>query len=130
MPRPVQNPDSITALRTRVRAVEQAASDVVLAVESLRAALRQTGVAVDELLRDRAGVPAPLPTPAPRPTDPLTPPGVPRFLRSKEVTRLSGLSRTTIWRMASEGKFPERRRITARTVGWLASDVEEWIRTR
>jgi predicted DNA-binding transcriptional regulator AlpA len=32
--------------------------------------------------------------------------------------------------MASDGRFPERRRITERTVGWLAEDVENWVRTR
>jgi len=132
MPRTVQPPDPITTVRTRLRAAEQATSDVVLAVESLRTALRQAVAALDDLPRDRAWVPASPPAPPPRPkrTDPPTTQGAPRFLRSKEVTRLCGLSRTTIWRMASDGKFPQRRRITARTVGWLTEEVEGWIRTR
>jgi predicted DNA-binding transcriptional regulator AlpA len=54
----------------------------------------------------------------------------PRFLRFKEVGLMCGLSRTTIWRMQRDGKFPERRRIGPNAVRWLAGDVEEWIRTR
>ena len=47
----VQSPDPISTLRSRLRAAEQAASEIVVAVESLRAALRQVEVAVDDRLR-------------------------------------------------------------------------------
>jgi prophage regulatory protein len=43
---------------------------------------------------------------------------------------MCGLSRTTIWKMQREGKFPERRRIGPNAVRWLAEDVEGWIQTR
>ena len=128
MPRSVQTPDPITSFRTRLRAADQAAGEVVIAVERLRATLRQAFAAVDEMPQERR--PPSNPMPAPRPTGLPVTRDAPRFLRPKDVARMCGLSRTTIWRMQREEKFPERRRITARSVGWLAEDVEEWIRTR
>ena len=53
-----------------------------------------------------------------------------RFLRCPEVCARTGLSRTTLWKLERHGQFPTRRVLTANTVGWLASEVEEWIITR
>ena len=54
----------------------------------------------------------------------------PSILRVQEVSRRVGLSRTTLWRLAKRGEFPQARKLTAKTIGWLESDVEEWIETR
>jgi prophage regulatory protein len=54
----------------------------------------------------------------------------PRFMRAREVARCAGLSQVTIWRMEREGRFPKRRRISSNAVGWLAEEVENWIRSR
>jgi predicted DNA-binding transcriptional regulator AlpA len=57
-----------------------------------------------------------------------------KIIRSKEVQELTGLSRTTIWRLEREGKFPARVpltasnvgwRLTASNVGWRLTDVQE-----
>lgn len=53
-----------------------------------------------------------------------------RFLRSKEVTNITGLSRTTIWRLESIGEFPSRKRLSAGTVGYLLSEVDNWVSER
>lgn len=53
-----------------------------------------------------------------------------RILRTSEVLAMTGLGRTTLWRMERRGEFPARRKITGNTVGWLASEVEEWVKTR
>ena len=39
-----------------------------------------------------------------------------RFVREPEVHRLTGLSRTTRWRLERAGKFPRRRRISENAV--------------
>jgi predicted DNA-binding transcriptional regulator AlpA len=52
------------------------------------------------------------------------------ILRYPAVTTITGLSRTTIWRMEREGSFPPRRQLSANTVGWPRSEVEEWIAAR
>jgi len=53
-----------------------------------------------------------------------------RILRQSEVMAITGLGRTTLWRMEKRGEFPARRRITGNIIGWLASEIEEWIRSR
>lgn len=47
-----------------------------------------------------------------------------------EVHALTGLSRVTIWREEKESRFPSRRLITRKRVGWLREEVEQWIATR
>ena len=49
-----------------------------------------------------------------------------RFVREEERRRLTGLSRTTWWRMEREGQVPKRRALSANSVGWLLSEIIEW----
>lgn len=53
-----------------------------------------------------------------------------KILREAEVNSVSGLSRTTRWRLERENKFPKRRRLGANSIGWLESEVLEWLATR
>lgn len=53
-----------------------------------------------------------------------------RFLREPEVRRLTGLSRTTRWRLERACQFPRRRQISSNAVAWLASEVQRWIDDR
>ena len=54
-----------------------------------------------------------------------------RILREPEVAMMTGLGRTTRYEMERRGDFPRRRRITAHNaVGWLESEVLEWLRSR
>lgn len=52
------------------------------------------------------------------------------YLRWPTVHQVSGLSRVTVWRMERDGKFPRRRQISANSVGWLHSEVQEWVNSR
>ena len=128
MSRTVREPDPVTTLRHRLRVAEQAASEVQMAMEAFRASLRQVAASVDDLPGHRPSPPAPTPPPTPvEPRPQLT--GM-RFLRLKTVAELCGVSRTTIWRLERDGKVPSRYRIGANSVGWLADEVEEWMRNR
>ncbi len=60
-------------------------------------------------------------------TDPLQ---IDRLLREPEVAQLTGLSRTTRWRMERRGEFPRRHRISRNAVAWLLSDITKWIGER
>ncbi|MGB0206147.1 MAG: helix-turn-helix transcriptional regulator [Neptuniibacter sp.] len=51
-----------------------------------------------------------------------------KIIRSKEVQELTGLSRTTIWRLERAGKFPARLALTPGSIGWRLTDVEKWIK--
>lgn len=53
-----------------------------------------------------------------------------RFLRRPEVERLTGLSRSHIYRLMAEGRFPAAIQITPRVVAWLATEVEAWMAAR
>lgn len=50
-----------------------------------------------------------------------------KLLRPKDVQRMIGLSRTTIWRLEQRGLFPLRRQLGARIVGWLEGDINLWM---
>jgi predicted DNA-binding transcriptional regulator AlpA len=52
------------------------------------------------------------------------------ILRTADVTRLTGLSRTTLWRLERQGKFPTRIRLGLNSVGWRDKEVQDWVETR
>lgn len=49
------------------------------------------------------------------------------ILRRKQVEARTGLSRSTIYVRIKEGSFPEPINLGARAVGWLESEIEEWL---
>jgi predicted DNA-binding transcriptional regulator AlpA len=53
-----------------------------------------------------------------------------RILRTKDVQRLTGISRSTIWRLEKSGQFPRRVALGLSSIGWLKSDVLEWLEKR
>jgi prophage regulatory protein len=53
-----------------------------------------------------------------------------QLLRLPDVMRLTGLSRTTLYRLIDKGQFPRQINISDRAVAWRASEVEEWIHSR
>lgn len=50
--------------------------------------------------------------------------------RWRTVQQVTGLSRSTAWRLEKEGKFPSRRQLSANAVGWLKTEIEAWILSR
>lgn len=53
-----------------------------------------------------------------------------KFLLKPETVKITGLSSSTIFRMEKAGLFPNRRQISTRRVGWLESEVLEWMANR
>jgi prophage regulatory protein len=53
-----------------------------------------------------------------------------KFIREAECLKITGLSRTTRWKLEKAGKFPKRCKISANSIGWLASDLDKWISSR
>ena len=49
-----------------------------------------------------------------------------QLLRQSDVTKLTGLSRATVYRLVEKDRFPRPRRIGDRAVAWVNSEVEEW----
>ncbi|MDB3929775.1 AlpA family transcriptional regulator [Paracoccaceae bacterium] len=52
------------------------------------------------------------------------------ILRRQEVERRCGVARSTIYQWMCKGQFPRRVHLGQRAVGWLASDIEQWIKQR
>jgi prophage regulatory protein len=52
------------------------------------------------------------------------------ILRRKQVQIRTGLSRSTIYQYIKDGVFPKPVPLGPRAVGWLESEVSEWIAER
>jgi prophage regulatory protein len=52
------------------------------------------------------------------------------FLRLPTVLSLTGLGRSTIYRMIAEDKFPHPVLLAARAVAWRRTDLEKWSELR
>lgn len=53
-----------------------------------------------------------------------------RIVRLKVVINLTGLGRSTIYKYVSENGFPKPVALGLRCVGWVESEVHEWILAR
>ena len=53
-----------------------------------------------------------------------------RLLRFPAVRHMTGLSRSTIWRLERAAAFPRHVRLSANTVAWLEDEVRDWIRQK
>ena len=54
----------------------------------------------------------------------------PTILRRKTVEIRTGLSRSSIYQKMADGHFPKPVSIGARAVGWLESNINDWIADR
>jgi prophage regulatory protein len=52
------------------------------------------------------------------------------ILHRREVEKLTGLARSTIYQYVKAGDFPPPVRLGARAVGWRYADVLDWINSR
>lgn len=57
-----------------------------------------------------------------------------RIYRLRDLTTLLGLSKSRIYELIAEGKFPRPLKISDRAVGWPESDIDQfqssWQRTK
>ena len=53
------------------------------------------------------------------------------IIRLRELQRRVGLARSTVYqRLTSDPSFPRPLNLGGRSVGWLAAEVEDWIKYR
>lgn len=50
-----------------------------------------------------------------------------QILRRKEVEKRLGLSRSSIYVMMAEGRFPKSVKLGHRDVGWRSDDLQRWL---
>jgi len=51
-------------------------------------------------------------------------------LRLPKVRQRTGLGRSTIYRLMSQGLFPSAVQLAPRAVGWHKSDIDAWLAAR
>ena len=50
--------------------------------------------------------------------------------RLETVSRMTGLSRSSIYAAMAEGTFPRSVKLGKRAVGWRISDIQAWLKSR
>lgn len=50
-----------------------------------------------------------------------------KLIRLPAVIERTGLPRSTIYRKIAQNLFPQQIRISERSVGWLESEINDWI---
>jgi prophage regulatory protein len=53
-----------------------------------------------------------------------------RFLRIGQVVEVTGLPKSTIYELIAENRFPKQVLISDRVVGWIESEIREWMLQR
>lgn len=53
-----------------------------------------------------------------------------RLLRRRQVEEITGLSRSSIYRLMRKGEFPSPVRVGPSAVRWKASDISAWLESR
>lgn len=49
-----------------------------------------------------------------------------RYIKLNQVRQMTALSKSTIYRLIGEGSFPKQINLSARSVAWRTSDIEQW----
>jgi len=52
------------------------------------------------------------------------------ILKLPTVIQRTGLSRSTIYALIAQGRFPKPINISERSVGWVAAEIEQWLEER
>ncbi|MDD5580876.1 MAG: AlpA family transcriptional regulator [Methylobacter sp.] len=52
------------------------------------------------------------------------------ILRVPAAIKKTGISRSTIYTLLKTGEFPKPIKLSARSIGWLESELTDWIEQR
>jgi len=50
-----------------------------------------------------------------------------KIIRLPAVLEKTGLSRSSLYRLIQEGKFPRQVKLSERSAGWFEHDVNQWL---
>jgi len=53
-----------------------------------------------------------------------------KIYRLKNVIEVTGMSRSTIYRLMDQDKFPKPMKLSERIIGFLEEDIDQWIQDR
>lgn len=49
------------------------------------------------------------------------------IIRPKKLFEKIGLSRTTVWRLEKEEKFPKHIKLSSQAIGWDEAEIDAWL---
>ena len=52
------------------------------------------------------------------------------ILRRKDVEKMCGLSRSSIYALIEQGKFPKQIKLSERAVGWISEEIQDFLKSR
>lgn len=52
------------------------------------------------------------------------------LIRMKEVVQMTGLSRSTLYRLQQLDEFPRSIKLGCRSVAWMRGDIDDWIKEK
>lgn len=50
-----------------------------------------------------------------------------RLIKIQEVSRITSLSRSTIYKYMAEGQFPQSVKLSTHSVAWVEHEVMDWV---
>lgn len=53
-----------------------------------------------------------------------------KIIRPKELANMLSISISTLYKMQDDGQLPDKVKISSNAVGWLRSDIDEWLSKR
>lgn len=53
-----------------------------------------------------------------------------RILRLRQVIERTGLCRSTIYELQSQGYYPAKLKLSERAVGWVEFEIDAWLKAR
>ena len=53
-----------------------------------------------------------------------------KIYRLKNVIEVTGMSRSTIYRLMGQDRFPKPIKLSQRIIGFLEEDIDQWIQER
>ena len=53
-----------------------------------------------------------------------------KVMKLHEVVGTTGVARSTLYKMIAQGTFPEPIQLGQRSVGWIESEVQSWIKSK
>ena len=53
-----------------------------------------------------------------------------RLLRRRQVEEITGIGRSSIYRLMKSGEFPQRVKVGRNAVRWRESDITAWVESR
>jgi prophage regulatory protein len=53
-----------------------------------------------------------------------------RIMRLDEVMSVTGLGRSSVYKYMAHGTFPRPVSLSDRAVGWVSTEIEDWVKAR